>query len=142
MDYMNMTPKDFDQSPEGWRALDEKQRYLEASELILSYIRQNRHDITGMNPSLQVMYFHAGQEYAMAGEKHYENAIECFEYAYMESTKWNLYVEGTIAFLKRDKTTLIQAIAGQAMNSNVLVQFLHALEKSDNSYRENYNPAG
>jgi hypothetical protein len=142
MDYMDMTPKDFDQSAEGWRALDEKQKYLEASELILSYIKQNHNNITGMNPSLQVMYFHAGQEYAMAGEEHYESAAECFECAYMESTKWNLYVKGTIAFLKQDKKTLIQTIAGQAMNSNVLVQFLHALEKGDNSYRKNYNPAG
>jgi len=63
--------------------------------------------------SITTLYFHAGQCYAMEGEDFYLKAIQKFEKSYKRNkiyTEWNLYVKGTIAFLKKDKKNTIKAL--------------------------------
>ncbi len=59
--------------------------------------------------SVQTMHFHAGQEYAMSGENNYDKAIDNFTHAYKSQGEWDAYVEGTIAFLRKDEASLEKA---------------------------------
>ena len=140
MNYLDMSPVEFDQSENGWRELESQEKYIEAAETILEYIGQNKEKITGMNPSLQVMHFHAGQSYAMAGRDHYESAIGCFKQSYMDSEKWNRYVNGTIAYLSGDGNALHEILQSETMNKEILKAFAESLEHGHSSYRQDYNP--
>ena len=130
---MHMTPYQFDQTKNGWRKLDSEGKFIEAAELIAAYVKQNQAQITS-NPTIQTLYFHAGQEYAMVGEARYEEAITYFRRAYKGKPEWDAYVEGTIAFLRRDKTQLEKAIQNGAQNVEMLQRFLTALEEENFSY--------
>lgn len=132
-----MTPYQFDQTKKGWRRLDEEGKFIEAAELIVAYVKQNQAQTTS-NPTIQTLYFHVGQEYAMAGEAYYEEAITYFRRAYKGKPEWDTYVEGTIAFLRRDKTQLEKAMQNGAQNVEMLQRFLAALEEENFSYAVNY----
>lgn len=107
---LDLSPHDFDQTSNGWSKLDKKGLYLEAAQLIERYIESNAMRIEQQSEvSIQTLHFHAGQEYAMAGEAYYAQAIEHMERSYKSSEGWNLYVEGTLAFLSKDQATLSEA---------------------------------
>lgn len=93
-----------------------------------------------MNPSLEVMYFHAGQSYAMAGNEYYVDAISCLEKSYMRSEKWNRYVKGTIAYLSGDKQALHELLQSETMNTEILEAFAASLDHGHGSYRQDYKP--
>lgn len=94
---------EFDQTEQGWRrGLSMKGCDNAAADLIRDY-RQRRAD------NNYLLYWHEGQ--LRAGEGQTEAAIKLFErsklaVASVLDTSWNLYAEGTIAFLKRDKDGL------------------------------------
>lgn len=98
----------FDHQPDsGWRALAKQGRYREAGEMILRYLRLNLHLLPYEVSNLQ---FHAGQMFAFNNDN--AKAVECFTKAVLipddhdTIIKWNNYVNGTIAFLKKDKEHL------------------------------------
>src|SRR5688572_17760602 len=98
---LDMSPYDFDQSENGWRLLDKQGKYLEAAELIASYLASKEAVIKGQSKvSAQTIHFHAGQEYACAGKVHYAKAVSFLTKAYKGNAGWDLYVDGTIAFLE------------------------------------------
>lgn len=99
--------------------------------------------------SKETMYFHAGQEYAMEGDRYYENAINSFTKSFKDNQlEWNLYVKGTIAFLKRDRENLLEVLEELSKLTNehnphypnfVLLQnFVKGLEQENYSYRDIY----
>jgi hypothetical protein len=141
MNFLEMTPYDFDQTDAGWRSLDKEGRYLEAAGTIEQFIGKRRSDIT-TNPSIQTLHFHAGQEYATAGPKYYEEALHCFSSAYKDRPEWDAYVAGTRAFLYKDQRALDNAVEELASlnddNVMILIRFASALRKGDYSYRRNY----
>lgn len=105
---MSLNYSDFDQDLfGGWRAIDYQDGCSAiAGDLILDYIKDDRRTLT--NPQLKMLYWHAGQMRAYVGDA---SAISLFEKTYdqansAQNTPWNLYVMGTIAFLKRDKSSL------------------------------------
>lgn len=145
---LDMTPFEFDQSENGWRKLDKQGLFLEAAELIASYVAANIKIIEAQNQvSIQTLYFHAGQEYACAGKKYYAKAISFFSMSHKSKEGWDVYVDGTIAFLENDKKKLKQAAnalkkltktdAMQLSNANLLQEFLYSLEINQ-SYLDAY----
>lgn len=140
INFNDMDPYEFDVTDNGWRIFDNQDRPLDGAKVILDYIRHNQSKITGKNPSIEALYFHAGQEYAMAGSDYYQKAIECFEKSYETSEWWNAYVSGTIAFLKKDIDLLQKAREKGTYNAEILHSFELALSRGDYSYKNNYHP--
>lgn len=98
MDY-----KAFDQSPPkgGWRALENLGEDLEIARIIEGYANCR----PGLTPEQKAtLVFHAGQIYADLGKN--DLALEKMRRAYDENLNkkyhWNSYVDGSIAFLKKD----------------------------------------
>jgi hypothetical protein len=89
----------------GWRAVAAKHGCeITAANLIRDY--RQRHSL--VEP---IIYWHEGQMRAEGNE--YSAAISLFEKSHTPKgqgdTGWNQYVDASIAFLKRDKSALIQA---------------------------------
>lgn len=137
MQFTDLTPHEFDQTDQGWRQLDGSCDYIGAARAIEEYIQANRSHIT-TNPSLATMYFHAGQEYAMAGEVWYERAVACFEKSTKGDNAWDLYVQGTIAYLRRDSGSLDRVLAGEPDNRGILERFLQCLNQGVYAYDKAY----
>jgi hypothetical protein len=94
----------FDQDQKGgWRTLDEKGCHTAAADLIRDYRLAH-------NPASQILLWHEGQIRGFAGQT--KDAIALFDKARAKEPDhlgWNLYVDGTIAFLKHDRAALIAA---------------------------------
>lgn len=85
----------------GWRVLEDKpQCELVAADLVRDYRNLHR------GPMDWSLFWHEGQLRAGAGQT--RAAIRLFEQARRPGmqTSWNLYVDGTIAFLRHDRTAL------------------------------------
>lgn len=103
---INQPYADFDQTKNsGWRRLDSSGCYEEAADLIEAYIEANEADEMSL-------VWHIAQLRASAGD--YERAIVFASKSLRESEelderqlRWNDYVRGTIAFLRRDKAALV-----------------------------------
>ena len=97
----------FDQELDGgWRILDNAGCEAEAAELIREWRHKKRSHAS-------ILYWHEGQMRANAGQS--KQAIALFSLTYKAPAfdadfGWNHYVDGTIAFLSRDKDRLVQAI--------------------------------
>lgn len=106
---LNLDYNSFDQSlPDGgWRKY--QQCPLLTRDLIDAYTAQ--HEGTLQKQQWDVLVWHSGQISAMAGD--YADAISKMEKTFKPNEKptdaflWNPYARGTIAFLKRDKTSLV-----------------------------------
>ncbi|MEM8725075.1 MAG: hypothetical protein AAGE86_06100 [Pseudomonadota bacterium] len=89
----------------GWRALFDRGCYAEAAELI----REWRHE---KRDYASILYTHEGQMRAYAGQS--EEAIALLRLTYkpadQDAAGWNFYMDGTIAFLARDRKALGVAI--------------------------------
>lgn len=90
----------------GWRVLDRKGCVLEAAELIREWRFHKR-------AYVRILYWHEGQLRANAGQT--DQAIALFNLTYKSINEdqffgWNHYVDGTIAFLQRDRDRLSRAI--------------------------------
>ena len=120
---LQMSPWDFDQSPNGWRkiadgSLEEKpQDRLKAASLISEFILQNKDKILtpkagDQEIKIEIMYFHIGQLLALTGPEYYQQALEAFNQAFYlnRPTAWNEYVLATIGFLEGDQTKIGQSI--------------------------------
>jgi hypothetical protein len=96
-----------------WRKLSAAGYDEDAGQLILTYYQQNK---TIANK--QALLWHAGQCFAMAGEK--ELALQFMKKTYSsfyrwfggeDGRTWYYYAHGTVAFLDREKETLTRMIA-------------------------------
>lgn len=91
----------FDQDGKtGWRILEENPRcYVAAADIIRDY-RKAHHS------SASILFWHEGQMRASAGQT--KAAIPLFEKSRKQPDPagWNLYVDGTIAFLRHDRHAL------------------------------------
>jgi hypothetical protein len=101
--------KGFDQTlPDGgWRGLYERGCYAEAAELIRAWRHEKRDHAS-------ILYTHEGQMRAYAGQTEQAIALLRLTYKPMDEDAdfgWNFYMDGTIAFLKRDRAALDTAIA-------------------------------
>ncbi|MBO9498130.1 MAG: hypothetical protein J7496_06660 [Novosphingobium sp.] len=91
---------EFDQDPaSGWRALPAEGCDLEIADLIGDW--RTQHESTD-----PILYWHEGQVRAVAGQ--IARAIELFERSHeaIDPFGWNLYVDGSVAFLRRDRAAL------------------------------------
>jgi hypothetical protein len=99
----------FDQTEgAGWRPLYTAGCYIEVAQLLREW--RARH---GENTQ-PIIPFHEAQMWAYAG--HYEMALPLFEQAYRSertshAIAWNAYVDGTLAFIRRDLASLEAAVA-------------------------------
>lgn len=120
----------FDQTAkDGWRYWCDEGKYHEAAQLIESYLK--------LHPELsefqnRLLHFHTGQMYACGNE--YELAQQHLKDSFASETldsgvEWNDYVRAIIAFLKKDKRSLIQyrkriakgpRVAGKVLNLDVV----------------------
>ncbi len=102
-----LDPYAFDQSEAGWRNLDVQGNFLGAAKLIERYLELNQQVILDQSRvSIQSFHFHAGQEYAMAGSAHFGRASSHFSQSYKSDMGWNIYVDGTLAYLAKDAAKL------------------------------------
>ncbi len=89
----------------GWRLIADKGCKKEAADLIRDWRLKHGSEST-------TLYWHEGQMRAEIGES--ANAVELFKKAIKTPEEeagfgWNLYVEGSVAFLNRDKLALQEA---------------------------------
>jgi hypothetical protein len=102
----------FDQSAQGWRALAGKGAACNSAtaDLIAEY-RRLRPDIMRGNINSYLLYWHEGQTRAFDGQ--YREAWALIERSRVQGIPvfegWNLYADATAAFLRRDRTALLQA---------------------------------
>ena len=140
----DLSPYDFDQTHKGWPSLDRQGKYLGAATAIVSYIDANQPRIAKQNEvSIQTLFFHAGQEYAMGGKQYYRQAIEMMKKSYKSNEGWNEYVNGSIAFLSGDMSVLkvhankLTELANEnsdlTMNAHILWKFVDGIA-NDLSY--------
>lgn len=104
----------FDQvEGQGWRPLYDAQCYKEAAELLREWLARNTDTLDLKNPRERSLFgtlvWHEAQMWAFGGRN--DLALPIFESAYRQevgvsATAWNLYVDGTLAFLRRDKAAL------------------------------------
>ncbi|WP_296717925.1 hypothetical protein, partial [Erythrobacter sp.] len=97
----------FDQTlPDGgWRSLYERGCYAEAAELIRLWRHEKRDHAS-------ILYTHEGQMRANAGQTRQAIALLKLTYkpADQDAAGWNFFVDGTLAFLARDKEALLTAM--------------------------------
>ena len=98
----------FDQDMDGgWRTLFDRGCYAEAAELIRAWRHEKRDHAS-------ILYTHEGQMRAYAGQAEQAIALSRLTYKPMDEDAnfgWNFYMDGTIAFLERDREGLDTAIA-------------------------------
>ncbi|MBK9293146.1 MAG: hypothetical protein IPM57_01685 [Oligoflexia bacterium] len=144
---LKLSYKSFDQTlPDGgWRGLANKGCELEATKVLEIY---HLHHYDELAPwQAQILYWHAGQMYAMQGLT--DLALARFKKSYSteekadDKFKWNAYVKGSIAFLEHDMNSLTKArdelkSANTDAQSNfkILESFIRCFKKS---YKEAYN---
>jgi hypothetical protein len=105
VDRANMLALDqqsFDQGPSGWRQLEVPGCYRKAADLIRYWRRAH-------SSGSKILLWHEGQNRAKAGQA--REAVRLFKASRKgESDEmavpWNLYVDGSIAFLRRDRVAL------------------------------------
>jgi hypothetical protein len=155
--FMQMPPREFDQSQEGWRSLANIGKKLEAAELIQEYIKLNEKRIKTpegdeFEDALELMHFHVGQQLAMSGIKYYADAINSFKKSYYykvgQRELWNQYVSATIGFLENDISKIENAI-NTIINSNnedkrsgnldFVLNFKKAIEVGERDYEKVYS---
>lgn len=101
----------FDQREDsGWRPLYRAGCYVEAAELLQEWRRRN-------DNARRIIPFHEAQMWAYAGLT--SRAEELFAQTYrvdgsVSAVTWNLYVDGNLAFLRRDRAGLEAASAALA----------------------------
>jgi hypothetical protein len=120
-----------------------------SAHLIDSYLLTQQ---SGLLPyQSRILYFHAGQDYAMANT--YGVAIARFQNSFNKEEPadpelhWNAYVLATLAFLNKDNAALAEARAkfpdpstgGDAINVKVVDRFLKCFESS---YLDAYSGTG
>ena len=145
-DVLDLDYRSFAKGPNSsWRKVAREKGFEEAGELIDRYLK--KHSDLGLSQKVN-LNFHAGQMYAFAG--HHETALERFKNAKYDPEpeeipiRWNAYVDGTIAFLEKDKIKLLECrkqiaegpkINGKAPNLNVVDSLI---ENFDKPYFEAY----
>ena len=111
----------FDQTEgKGWRKLDDADCFVEAAELLHDW--QARHRGNAATPIERYMMsdalpWHEAQNWAWAGRT--DLALPLFESTRKlgdssNAEEWNLYIDGTLAFLRHDRPALEAAIAKMA----------------------------
>lgn len=103
----------FDQDPDGgWRPLGaDPACYATGAGLIAAY--RERHDATLGPHQRRILNWHEGQLRAGAGE--HAAAIPLFEAARADDgPAWNLYVDATLAFVRRDRDAFDRSRAALA----------------------------
>lgn len=119
-----LPPQAFDQDFEGgWRAVSyDDGCLLAAADLIKAYILYSRP--FPASDELRLLRWHAGQ--MMASANAYAEAIALMSGTHDApedgETEWNLYVDGTLAFLRSDRDALLQArdeLAGRTVPEDV-----------------------
>jgi hypothetical protein len=133
----------FDQTPPdgGWRGIVDN---VDAGKTLDAY--RVHHLDTLVDWQARVITWHAGQVYAMADLK--ELGVARFKKSFNpaepadDQFKWNAYVRGSIAFLEKDKATLIKArdevlkADPENVNGKLLAAFVRCFDKS---YKEAYS---
>ena len=109
----------FDQTEgQGWRPLYDAKCYVEAAELLRDWQAKHESDFDPANrrqqSQLRILRWHEAQMWAFGTRN--DVALPLFNSLHDEakenaSNAWQLYVTGTLAFLKRDKQALEAAIA-------------------------------
>lgn len=103
--------KTFDQKPEGWRSVAMQGPACQpvVADLIAEY-RKLHPDLLA-NPNAYLLFWHEGQARAAAGQD--EQALALFEQSrgpdHPLFKVWGLYVDATIAFIRRDRPSLQKA---------------------------------
>ena len=108
----------FDQTQgKGWRALEAAHCFNEGAELLREWQARHRGDFDPARPfdrlMLRSLRWHEGQMWADGGRN--DLALPIFESTRQQGDSspdvaWNFYVDGTLAFLRRDRPALETAM--------------------------------
>ncbi len=131
---MTMTPYDFDQAEDGFRK--HWRNYELIRLLIPEYIEVNQ---LSANESGN-LHWHLGQMHA--SNDNTEEAIAEMKLSYRgDHVTWDSYVKGTIAFLEKDRTSLLQALDTLRKQENQMnIQILENMIKNfGKTYKEASN---
>ena len=150
---LQMSPWDFDQSPNGWRKFEATKEHVRAANVIREYITKNKDRIINLREgektvSLELMHFHVGQLLASEGKGRWPEAINAFNQSFQEGREcWNAYVSATIGFLENDMKRIEDAIStievsqeADKRNGNlgIVKNFKKALEMGERDYEKPY----
>ena len=128
------------------KILDREVCPLSAAQLIEAYHLEHEDGLK--NDQRRTLYFHAGQLYAFNNNfdiaiHHFEKSINPSE-NYHAELSWNAYVRANIAFLKKDKNTLLaqrermkrsNENSANQLNEAVVDRLIHCF---DRSYKDAY----
>jgi hypothetical protein len=141
----------FDQTPFGHRYLFSPAHLCKTASAPLIDAYTLTHQATLLPYQSRILFFHAGQDYAMSNA--YGTAVARFQNAFDKDEPqepefhWNAYVSATIAFLKKDKDALVAARAkfpdppggGDVTNVKIVDRFLKCF---DSNYLDVYSGSG
>jgi hypothetical protein len=107
---LRLSATEFNAVGTSWRVLEARGEYLTAARLLEAYIERRAAALS--EDEIVLLHFHAGQEFAFAGE--YARALSHlpksrYSVEPMSVLRWNDYVAATEAFLKRDRVALLRA---------------------------------
>ena len=124
----------FDQDQSSpWRKEARAGHYETAARLIDDWISSNEiHDRNDMS----ILVWHAGQMYAFAGQT--DKAISRMRKSFNADEPWNLYVKGTIAFLRGDQQGLEAIINTGKVGEQNLKVLKDLAENPSKSYKDVY----
>lgn len=113
-----LDPVAFDQTEgKGWRPLYDAHCFTEAAELLRDWRAKHASDLAPNTPDngmmRHILTWHEAQMWAFGGRN--ELALPIFDSTYRQGetisdAAWNRYVDGTLAFLRRDRPRLEAAI--------------------------------
>ncbi len=100
---LRLSEDKFDQDMQGgWRLIARDENCLEAAAITIKAYINYSHPRAPEN--IRILRWHSGQ--LLAGTDKTEDAVAFFRGTYSDDVEWNLYVDGTIAFLQSDKQAL------------------------------------
>ena len=107
---LDMSPEDFDQSPQGWRSLQAKgDCFAETADLIAGY--RERHWRTLQLYELHISYWHEGQVRALASQTELAIKLLLAGVSPQSTYGFSEYALATVAFLQNDLEALKSARA-------------------------------
>lgn len=134
--FLQMSPWKFDQSAKGWRILSKRGHHREAAIVIVAYISHYYDESTKCfmfphkmegepNPHVGLLWFHAGQMYAYAGQN--ADSLHAFTQAITSGWPltagpgWSEYASAHVAFLKGDVDALDEILKMKCANYEIVI---------------------
>ena len=127
---IGLPPDTLEECDKVWRRLAAKNRYVEAADLIVTFLGEQKQD----PDVVSILSFHAAQAYACGDD--IAQALPLLAAAIVVGVSdWNGYVVGTVAFLRGDGPATSAASRKSGRHGKIVKALGAALQRGEVSYR-------